>query len=207
MNCKYCNRECKNKNSLAQHEVRCKLNPNKLFIDGSKYSHPAWNKGLTKENDDRILNYSKTCSEHTKGKPGHPHSLETKERLSKVAKKRHLGGFNMRNAGIYYNGIKLDSSYEVMLAESLDQHNIRWKRCGRFEYHLNGETHYYTPDFYLPDYNVYLDPKNDFLINNVNPRLGFSDKDKINQVMLEHNIKIIILNKDQLTWDYLSTIL
>ena len=30
--CKYCGKECKNKNSLAQHEIRCKLNPNKIKV-------------------------------------------------------------------------------------------------------------------------------------------------------------------------------
>ena len=27
LNCKYCNKKCKNKNSLIQHEIRCKDNP------------------------------------------------------------------------------------------------------------------------------------------------------------------------------------
>lgn len=30
MNCRYCGKECKNKNSLAQHEIRCAHNPNKI---------------------------------------------------------------------------------------------------------------------------------------------------------------------------------
>ena len=29
--CKYCGKICKNKNSLAQHEVRCKENPNRIL--------------------------------------------------------------------------------------------------------------------------------------------------------------------------------
>ena len=31
--CKYCGKEYKNKNALAQHECRCKSNPNKLKYD------------------------------------------------------------------------------------------------------------------------------------------------------------------------------
>ena len=31
-NCKYCNKECKNKNSLAQHEIRCKENPEHIIV-------------------------------------------------------------------------------------------------------------------------------------------------------------------------------
>lgn len=41
MKCKYCNKECKNKNSLAQHECRCKDNPNRIVINGNRQSHRA----------------------------------------------------------------------------------------------------------------------------------------------------------------------
>ena len=78
---------------------------------------------------------------------------------------------------------------------------IVWERPSRFSYHLEGILHYYTPDFYLPEYNVYLDPKNDFLINNVNPSLGYKDIDKIIQVEKENAIKIIVLNKEELDWN------
>ena len=109
--------------------------------------------------------------------------------------------------GIYYNSIKLDSSYEVTLAENLDHHGIRWERCSRFPYHMNDNLHYYTPDFYLPDHNVYLDPKNDFLIQNINPSLGYSDTDKIQQVMKENKIRIIILDKEHLCWEEVKKLL
>lgn len=33
--CKYCGKVCKNKNSLVQHEIRCKENPNKIDISKS----------------------------------------------------------------------------------------------------------------------------------------------------------------------------
>ena len=45
LNCKYCGKLCKNKNSLAQHECRCKKNPNKIKVNinsqGNHHSHPA----------------------------------------------------------------------------------------------------------------------------------------------------------------------
>ena len=34
MICKYCGKECKNKNSLVQHEIRCKQNPNRIEYSG-----------------------------------------------------------------------------------------------------------------------------------------------------------------------------
>ena len=39
MNCQYCGNECKNKNSLIQHEIRCKENPDKIE-SGNKGNMP-----------------------------------------------------------------------------------------------------------------------------------------------------------------------
>ena len=38
--CKYCGRECKNKNSLTQHEIRCKSNPDHIECFGNKSNMP-----------------------------------------------------------------------------------------------------------------------------------------------------------------------
>ena len=42
--CKYCNKECKSRNSLLQHEVRCKNNPNRIKISKNFF----WEKGKTR---------------------------------------------------------------------------------------------------------------------------------------------------------------
>ena len=167
--------------------------------------------------DKAIKYYCKSCGKRIRkcNKTGYcvdcmPRCQEesTKKKLSKIALKRELGGFNFRNKGIYYNGIKLDSSYEVEVAKSLDDNNIKWLREGRFPYiDRNGKERHYIPDFYLPDYDVYLDPKNDFLIENINPVLGYSDKEKIQLAQEQNNIRVVILNKDQLTWDVIKTLI
>lgn len=36
LHCKYCGRICKNKNSLVQHEIRCKQNPDRIICYGNK---------------------------------------------------------------------------------------------------------------------------------------------------------------------------
>ena len=44
--CKYCGKICKNKNSLAQHEIRCKENPNKIdlgYLTNRDYSQVNFN--------------------------------------------------------------------------------------------------------------------------------------------------------------------
>lgn len=207
LKCKYCGKECKNKNSLIQHEIRCLYNENRL-------EQKAWNKGLTKDIDPRVLkasdNLKKAYKENKriksrKGKPGtflgKKHSDETKEKLRQVAYNNQLGGWNHKNQ-IDYNGIKLGSSYELIVAKELDKNNIKWERPSFVWYVDNkGIKHRYYPDFYLPDYNVYLDPKNSYLIKNINKNFGYSDIDKITWVCNQNNITILIIDKDNLSWD------
>ena len=57
------------------------------------------------------------------------------------------------------------------------------------------------------DYDVYLDPKNDFLIKEINPALGFNDCEKIKLVEQQNDITVHVLNKEQLTWTYIKTLL
>jgi len=114
------------------------------------------------------------------------------------AKKNGFGGV-AQSRRIKYNDRTLGSSYELKVAISLDENNIQWDTCKRFIYtDPSGKRRTYTPDIYLPEYDVYLDPKNDFLINNINPSLGFSDIEKINLVQDQNFIRIIILDKNQL---------
>ena len=91
--CKFCGKECKNRNSLAQHEIRCKENPNKINIYISNFNnigHAAWNKGLTKETDERVERRGLNLHNNVKsGKTifkGHAHSEETKKKLSRIRK-------------------------------------------------------------------------------------------------------------------------
>lgn len=52
--------------------------------------------------------------------------------------------------------VSLDSSWELTLSEDLNINNIKWTRPSSF---LLSNGRKYTPDFYLPDYKIYLDPK------------------------------------------------
>ena len=134
---------------------------------------------------------------------GRYHSTESKLKMSQIAKDQGRGGVKASRR-ILYNGIKLGSTYEVTLAIDLDKHNIGWSIPRSFKYiDPCGIARHYTADFYLNEYDIYVDPKNDFLINNPNPRYGYSDIDKINCVAIQNNIRIIILNKHELNWNSL----
>jgi hypothetical protein len=99
-----------------------------------------------------------------RGKPGHLQTKETKEKLSEIGRKltyRRL----MRHQQLFYKKdgtiIILDSSWEVVLAQRLDYLDIDWVRPKPIPWvDRDGKEHHYFPDFYLPKYNVYLDPKN-----------------------------------------------
>lgn len=57
--------------------------------------------------------------------------------------------------------ILLDSSWEECLAKRLDSLSIRWIRPSPLNWvDANGKLHNYFPDFYLLDYDIFLDPKN-----------------------------------------------
>jgi hypothetical protein len=136
---------------------------------------------------------------------GHPHSEESKKKLSKFAKENNFGGWHTGRK-VWYKGVLLGSSYEEALVKDLDKNNIKWEKPSYFKWisPIDNKEHRYYPDIYLPDYNIYFDPKNDYLIENENPRFGMSDLDKIKLVESQNNIKVFVLNKEQLTWNYIK---
>lgn len=57
---------------------------------------------------------------------------------------------------------KFDSTWEDALANRLDELDIVWERPAPIEYEIGGKLRNYFPDFYLPEHNLYLDPKNPY---------------------------------------------
>lgn len=85
-----------------------------------------------------------------------------------------------------YKDIWMDSKWEVEVATLLDKKEIKWKRDRSINFKWidkEGKERRYYPDFYLPDFDVYLDPKNKFLIE--------KDCFKIEYVIKHHKVKII----------------
>lgn len=212
--CRFCDKLCKNDNSLRNHERLCKNNPHKqsTWIQYHRNEIIPWNKGLKKETDERVakqaLNASKFFQTNGGTFLGRKHSLSTREQMSVIAKRneneKHFGARHI----FEYRGFKFISSYEVQVVKSLDENNIRWIQPGRFSYiDSNGDLHHYTPDIYLPDYDIYLDPKNDYLIENENPYFGYKDVDKIRWVEEQNNIRVIVLNKEQLNWSVIEKLI
>lgn len=117
-----------------------------------------------------------------KHNPNIGYCLGTREPISQFSKK-----FN-------YKGVHLQSSWELEVAQDLDNNTIKWVRPKHgFEWlDRNRIVRKYYPDFYLPDYNVYLDPKNKFLRK--------KDAYKISYCRKKYKIQILILTEFQLNW-------
>lgn len=98
-NCKYCGKECKGKNSLVQHEIRCKENPNRINTKGNGYGFIQYNKlcrdgiihhphyGKTKYTCESLMKTAVTKQQKYKSGElqgsfsGKKHSNETKEKM------------------------------------------------------------------------------------------------------------------------------
>ena len=214
LQCKFCQKNFRNINSFNNHVRLCPNNPDRQLPQGAGWpkGRPGWSNGLTKETDIRIKHVSeqvlKYYESHNGTFTGKHHAEETKKKLSDMAKEgsyeKHFGTYRR----IIYMDCCFQSTYEVEVAKSLDENGIKWVKPQRLKYIDNqGKGHYYTADLYLPEYDVYLDPKNDYLINNVNEYFGYSDKDKIKWVQKQYNVKILILNKNQLDWDSIKQLI
>jgi hypothetical protein len=78
---------------------------------------------------------------------------------------------NYNNNGVV---VKLESRWEVVIANWLDKNNIQWIRPN----HLNwidskSKKRKYFPDFYLPKFDLYLDPKNSYQISIGKEKLAY----------------------------------
>lgn len=194
-----------NKNFLKIKEYNSKLLFDKDLKEKDVFTCPYCGRYSTTKSGNST--HSKYCKENPNyiSAIGHPHTEDFKKNQSLNAQKNHLGGWHTGRK-VWYKGVLLGSSYEEILVKDLDKNNIKWEKPSYFKWvsPIDNKEHRYYPDIYLPDYNIYFDPKNDYLIENENPRFGMSDLDKIKLVESQNNIKVFVLNKEQLTWNYIK---
>lgn len=179
--CQYCGKECKNNNSLKQHEIRCKMNPNKIDVTSNfiKYNNDVksgkverkYKNGYDKAKKlglEKPEISSKTRQLIGNAWRGKHHSEETKQKISnsmKEAVKNNPDSYSSSNVNgrvkrVEYNGGIFDSSWEVVVAKYLDENNIKWNKPSHgFEYIWNDDVHIYYPDFYLMEFDTYIEVK------------------------------------------------
>ena len=162
--CKYCGKECKNENSLRNHERLCKENPNKQESSLKAYHASGASKG----------NKSKTgIPAWNKGLPGtftgKKHSEETKLKMSESKNALYASGWECiagRCKKYDYESpiagkIKVDGSWELAFCKFADEHKLSWMRNKkRFPYiKPDGKHSTYQPDFYVEDWGSYVEVK------------------------------------------------
>lgn len=161
MYCAFCGRECKNDNSLRNHERLCKENPNKQkhpkgFL-GKAHSGLSCKEKLelgvmTQDAYDRLIDGAKRGGSISSGIGATPEIENTRKRkLSIVAKQRNLGGYvkgSGRGKKGWYKGFFCDSSWELAYVIYCLDHNIEIQRnTEKREYIWNNRHRNYIPDF------------------------------------------------------------
>lgn len=80
-----------------------------------------------------------------------------------ASKNRYYEKSNIKHRSVY-NGYQMDSGAERIFAQTLDKYNIVWIKNDKnvnkyFECEIDGKKRRYYPDFFLPDYNMWVEIK------------------------------------------------
>lgn len=194
--CDKCNKQCLSLSGLNYHKKSCDGKKEKdiyicpkcgFEIKSSREKHlnyckgngprskkvkrkEVWNKGLTKETDERVRKIGQSIKERYSNGLTPKHSKETKELLSKILYERYSNGWESKAGrckkydyeSIIAGKIKVDGRWEYVVAEYLDTLNVKWIRNKkRFKYFNKIKNKYstYCPDFYLVDLDTYIEVK------------------------------------------------
>lgn len=172
MNCRFCNKQYNDTNSLKNHELRCKLNKDRLITPKPKYSIPPSTKGriwISNSNKNKLvfpedfeikykkegwsLGMNEEYKKKIKGKALTPEKEEErKNKISKSMKNNPNSGGYRKGSGRgkkgWYCNIFCDSTWELAFVYYHISNNLNIQRCKekRF-YTFNNSTHVYYPDF------------------------------------------------------------
>lgn len=192
-NCQFCNKET-NTRSHKNHELRCPNNPNRKYKNGM-----LGKRGRNQYTKAKELGLPKPEYDTSKRKVSGAAAWTTEQR-SENAKRHGCGGYR-ENSGrskkfkvidSFGEEITLQSSYELRCSKILDELGIKWLRPKALKY--DGKN--YFADFYLPEVNIWLDPKNDYKAK--------QDEEKIRKVIEQNDIKLYVLLEQDLTNEYIK---
>lgn len=177
--CKWCGIFFDKEINISNHVRWCKENPSRDLYN-KDISHLSTPDAVAKriEAIKRAHADGKYKAAHISatGKPGKLHTPESKELMRRKALasphrrlRKSVRDYIKKDGTI----VKLDSSWEEALAVRLDEINIEWIRPLPIKWiDENNIGHNYFPDFYLPNYDVYLDPKNPYAIKSQQKKLS-----------------------------------
>ena len=156
MDCRYCKKEAKNLNSLTQHEIRCRANPNRIILDLSGEKNPMFGKLggnqftlAEKNNLEKPIVTQETRNRIGVSNTGKLWTKETREKLSNSmieATKKYPESYSVNNVSgrtkMYKvsdtegNLVNVKGTWEMLFAKYLNDNLIKWtnKIKEKFEY-------------------------------------------------------------------------
>lgn len=157
MKCIYCGKSFDYKtkkhmsSALKNHQHRCSKNPNRVLQKCSEEKIEQWKKKIS---ENTIKYYSNPENRKKFSERMKQVVLENPESYSD----KNIVG---RTKHFTIDGIRYNSSWEYEVAQYLSESNVKWKRS-KIEpekYFWNNSWHFYFPDFYLEDYDCYIEVK------------------------------------------------
>lgn len=186
--------EIKRKNSEKRKE-QCLSGNYKNNLQNYIETHIPWNKGLTKETDERLKKISdiskrRYANEEIKSYwKGKHHSIETRDKLSKLRTQyldeckagfQDVGWYRIKN--INNEEYIVRGTWERDFGNFLTENNILWIKKITIEYKQeDGSIHRYVPDFFIPSINLYVEVKGYF---------SEFDKKKMKLIIEQNNINV-----------------
>lgn len=163
LECKFCGKECKNRNSLAQHEIRCPENPDKIANNFAEYNKDIKNKKIKPRNQFTkakelglpIPIVSESTRELLKQKStGRKHSEETKRKISESYKKylqQHpeKAGFAINHSSVqsypeqYFEELFLHEGIDLKYHKQIGRYQLDFYNERLMKYvEIDGSQHY-----------------------------------------------------------------
>ena len=123
---------------------------------------------------------------HFENNPARVMGEEARKRQSERMSENNPGG---KSKWFEINGKKVQGTWELNFAKHCNDHSIKWDRCKPWKYTMDGKVRSYTPDFYIPSKDLYIEIKG---------RWWGEDRRKMDCVIEQHPDKnILILEKEQ----------
>ncbi len=199
--CVECDFTGKTKQSISSHWWRNHTiegkNHTSIKLNTSyKEGRCAWNKGLTKETDERVKKSSESVSstlrQQIKDGTYIPRKMGEKAR-KKLSEEQSLHNRGGRSKWYDVSGQKVQGTWERNVALKFEELGIEWLKLKTnrdiLQYMMDGKIRSYTPDFYLPSYDLYIEIKGHW---------WGRDKEKMDIVLKTYpDKKILIIDKEK----------
>ena len=170
LKCPHCKKQLKNNNSWLSHVRLCKENPNRApspygtlgkkgtnqYIKAAKLGLPIPKQTEESKQKTIFLNKTRVWDEVLREK----HSIAMRNVVKKYPDSYSKNNVCGRVKRIEYKNYSLKGTWELNVAKWLDAQNILWEyEINPHDYFWNNRIHSYFPDFYLSEYNVYIEVK------------------------------------------------